>query len=140
MSYTVCLLPGDGIGPEVAEASRTVIDALKVGISWIILPAGAGAVEEFGKVLPEHTVDAIRRYRVALKAPITTPIGKGFSSVNVELRNKTTGLTPAPGTVAEPPQALIVLVQLPNAPRATPVRAADAPPSPSPPTARPAAP
>ncbi len=88
MSYTVCLLPGDGIGPEVAEASRTVIDALKVGISWIILPAGAGAVEEFGKVLPEHTVDAIRRYRVALKAPITTPIGKGFSSVNVELRNR----------------------------------------------------
>ena len=88
MRYTVCLLPGDGIGPEVSEAARTVIDALDVGISWILLPAGAGAVEEYGKVLPEHTVDAIRRYRVALKAPITTPIGKGFSSVNVELRNR----------------------------------------------------
>lgn len=88
MSYTVCLLPGDGIGPEVSEAARAVIDALEVGISWVILPAGASAVEHYGQVLPEHTIDAIRRYRVALKAPITTPIGKGFSSVNVELRNR----------------------------------------------------
>ena len=88
MRYTVCLIPGDGIGPEVSEAARTVIDALDVGISWILLPAGAGAIQDYGQVLPEHTVDAIRRYRVALKAPITTPIGKGFASVNVELRNR----------------------------------------------------
>jgi len=88
MSYTVCLLPGDGIGPEVSEAARNVIDALELGISWVLLPAGASAVEHYGQVLPEHTIDAIRRYRVALKAPITTPIGKGFSSVNVELRNR----------------------------------------------------
>lgn len=88
MRYTICLLPGDGIGPEVSEAARAVIDALDVGISWILLPAGAGAVESFGQVLPDHTLEAIRRHRVALKAPITTPIGKGFSSVNVELRNR----------------------------------------------------
>jgi isocitrate dehydrogenase (NAD+) len=88
MRYTVCLIPGDGIGPEVSEAARTVIDALDVGISWILLPAGASAVQDYGQVLPEHTIDAIRRYRVALKAPITTPIGKGFASVNVELRNR----------------------------------------------------
>lgn len=88
MRHTVCLLPGDGIGPEVSDAARRVIDALDVDIMWVVLPAGAGAVAEFGQVLPEHTVDAICEYRVALKAPITTPIGHGFASVNVELRNR----------------------------------------------------
>jgi isocitrate dehydrogenase (NAD+) len=88
MSYTVCLIPGDGIGPEVAGAARMVIDALGLDIHWITLPAGASAVEEFGAVLPEVTLSNIRKHKYALKGPVTTPIGKGFASVNVELRNR----------------------------------------------------
>lgn len=86
MAQTVCLIPGDGIGPEVAEAARRVIDASGAEIEWIELPAGAAAFEEHGSTLPESTLDAIRTYRIALKGPITTPIGKGFKSVNVQLR------------------------------------------------------
>jgi isocitrate dehydrogenase (NAD+) len=88
MSYTVCLLPGDGIGPEVSSATRTIIDALNVGIEWIELPAGAIAAEDYGQVLPDFTLFNIQKHKFALKAPITTPIGRGFASVNVELRNR----------------------------------------------------
>lgn len=88
MSYTVCLIPGDGIGPEVTSAATMIIDALGLDITWIPLPAGASAVEEHGTVLPEMTLAAIRKHRYALKGPVTTPIGKGFSSVNVELRTR----------------------------------------------------
>lgn len=88
MPQTVCLIPGDGIGPEVAEAARTVISASGVDIDWKVLPAGAGAVEEFGEVLPDETVRAIEAHRVALKGPVTTPIGTGFTSVNVGLRKR----------------------------------------------------
>lgn len=88
MSHTVCLIPGDGIGPEVAEAACRVLDASKAPINWLELPAGAGAVEEHGDVLPDKTVEAIEVHRVALKGPITTPIGKGFRSVNVQLRKR----------------------------------------------------
>ncbi len=86
MAHRVCVISGDGIGPEVVSAARRVIDAAGVAIDWIELPAGAGAVERFGDVLPAQTIDAIRQHRLALKGPITTPIGKGFSSVNVRLR------------------------------------------------------
>lgn len=88
MSYTICLIPGDGIGPEVAGAARSVLDALDLGITWIPLAAGAGALEKYGSVLPDETLQAIVEHKYALKGPITTPIGTGFSSVNVELRNR----------------------------------------------------
>ncbi|GJM27236.1 MAG: isocitrate dehydrogenase, NAD-dependent [Phycisphaerae bacterium] len=88
MAHTVCLIPGDGIGPEVAQAARDVLDATNIGINWVELAAGAAALETHGAVLPEETVQSIDAYRVALKGPITTPIGKGFTSVNVGLRRR----------------------------------------------------
>ncbi|MCG3199359.1 MAG: Homoisocitrate dehydrogenase [bacterium] len=88
VKHTVCLIPGDGIGPEVAEAARRVIDASGVSIEWVSLPAGAGAVESHGSTLPEETIRAIETHRVALKGPVTTPIGKGHTSVNVGLRKR----------------------------------------------------
>jgi isocitrate dehydrogenase (NAD+) len=88
MARTVCLIPGDGIGPEVARATREVLDASGAKLEWIELPAGAGAVEKYGEVLPESTVEAIAAHKVALKGPVTTPIGKGFRSVNVQLRKR----------------------------------------------------
>lgn len=88
MAHTVCLIPGDGIGPEMAEATCAVIDASGAAITWMELPAGAGAVAEHGDVLPEITLEAIGRHKVALKGPVTTPIGTGFRSVNVQLRKQ----------------------------------------------------
>ena len=74
--------------PEVAQAARRVIDASGAPVNWLELPAGAGALETCGEVLPDKTVEAIEVHRVALKGPITTPIGKGFRSVNVQLRKR----------------------------------------------------
>lgn len=88
MSQSVCLIPGDGIGPEVTKAARAVLDASGADLDWIVLDAGAGAVEKHGSVLPDETVEAIRDHKVALKGPLTTPIGKGFASVNVQLRKR----------------------------------------------------
>jgi len=88
MSHTVCIIPGDGIGPEVAQATQAVIEAAGAPIEWISLPAGAAAAEQYGEVLPSMTTEAIAAHKVALKGPVTTPIGKGFSSVNVQLRKK----------------------------------------------------
>jgi isocitrate dehydrogenase (NAD+) len=88
MAQTVCLIPGDGIGPEVAQAACEVITATGVAINWLVLPAGAAAVEAYGEVLPESTVKAIEAHRIALKGPVTTPIGTGFTSVNVALRKR----------------------------------------------------
>jgi isocitrate dehydrogenase (NAD+) len=88
MAHTVCLIPGDGIGPEVAEATRRVIEAAGAPIDWVELPAGAAAVETHGDVLPESTIEAIQKHKIALKGPVTTPIGKGFTSVNVQLRKR----------------------------------------------------
>ena len=88
MSHTICLLPGDGIGPEVTAATRHVIEAAGVDVEWVELPAGAGAIEEFGTPLPERTLEEIAGHRVAIKGPITTPIGSGFRSVNVQLRQQ----------------------------------------------------
>ena len=86
MAHKIVLIPGDGIGPEVAAATRLVLDAADVGIEWDEMPAGAGALETHGSLLPAVTLDAIRTSRVAIKGPITTPVGTGFRSVNVALR------------------------------------------------------
>jgi isocitrate dehydrogenase (NAD+) len=84
--HRVALIPGDGIGPEVTAATRLVLDAVDVGIEWIEQAAGEGALETHGALLPDETLDAIRDCRVAIKGPITTPVGAGFRSVNVALR------------------------------------------------------
>ena len=86
MPYTVTLIPGDGTGPELAEATRRVIDATGVKIDWEIAHAGVDIMAQVGTPLPEETMESVRRNGVALKAPMTTPIGSGFRSVNVALR------------------------------------------------------
>src|SRR5581483_10997191 len=86
MTYQVTLIPGDGIGPEVSAATQRVIDAAGVGIEWDVQQAGLTALESLGDLLPEATLDSIRRNGVGLKGPMTTPIGTGFRSVNVGLR------------------------------------------------------
>src|SRR5205814_2227574 len=80
------LIPGDGIGPEVTRAAQDVITAAGVGLDWVVAPAGLAATEQFGDPLPESTLDLIRKHRVALKGPCTTPVGKGYRSINVRLR------------------------------------------------------
>src|SRR5437870_4509760 len=82
----VVLIPGDGIGPEVTEAAKAVIAAAEVSVNWVVAPAGADCVTQFGDPLPESTLELIRRHRVALKGPCTTPVGKGFRSINVRMR------------------------------------------------------
>jgi isocitrate dehydrogenase (NAD+) len=86
MTYRVTLIPGDGIGPEVAGAARRVIDATGVPIEWEEMEAGSDVMEKYGTPLPDRVIESVRRNRVALKGPITTPIGTGFRSVNVALR------------------------------------------------------
>ncbi len=86
MTYQVTLIPGDGIGPEVSEAARRVIDASGVPIAWEVREAGLTALESQGDVLPEETLASLKRNTVGLKGPMTTPIGSGFRSVNVGLR------------------------------------------------------
>jgi len=88
MTYTVTLIPGDGTGPELAAALETVIAATGVPILWEVHDAGLGVMEEYGTPLPEHVLDSVRRTKVAIKGPITTPVGKGFRSVNVALRKE----------------------------------------------------
>ena len=87
MAYAVTLILGDGIGPEVAAAAQACLDATGVKFQWSVHSAGEGAIAQFGTPLPEPLLDSIRRDKVALKGPITTPIGKGFRSVNVALRH-----------------------------------------------------
>lgn len=84
--YKVTFIPGDGIGPDVAWAARRVVEATGVEIEWEEMIAGEPAIEKFGTPLPEETLESIRRNKVAFKGPITTPIGGGFRSVNVLLR------------------------------------------------------
>ena len=86
MAHLVTLIPGDGIGPEVSEATRRVLDATGVPIEWVVEEAGAEVLAREGTTLPERVLDRIRDSRVAIKGPITTPVGSGFRSVNVELR------------------------------------------------------
>jgi isocitrate dehydrogenase (NAD+) len=86
MTTPVVSIAGDGIGPEVMAATKEVVRAAGAAIDWIGAEAGLGAMERFGDPLPQETLDLIRRHRVALKGPCTTPIGKGFRSINVRLR------------------------------------------------------
>jgi len=87
--HTIVLIPGDGIGPEVSAATKRVLEAAGLSVEWVELPAGATALEQgHDNVLPERTLAAIRAHKVALKGPVTTPVGKGFKSVNVQLRQK----------------------------------------------------
>ena len=90
--HTIVLIAGDGIGPEVTAAARRVIDAAGAStgtqFDWISMPAGEAAIKTDGDTLPEKTLDAVTQYKVGLKGPVGTPIGKGFRSVNVTLRKK----------------------------------------------------
>lgn len=86
--YKITLIPGDGIGPDITAATRHVLEATGVPIQWEEQIAGEAAIEKYGTPLPEHVIDSIRENRVALKGPLTTPIGTGFRSVNVTLRKE----------------------------------------------------
>ena len=88
MSYTVTLIPGDGIGPELAEATTNVLDATGIGFEWDRQEAGEATIEREGTPLPDRVIDSIRASGVGLKGPITTPVGAGFRSVNVALRKE----------------------------------------------------
>ncbi len=86
--YTVTLIPGDGTGPELVEAARLVLEATGLAFEWDVQPAGLDVLEKEGTPLPERVLRSIRQNRVALKGPITTPVGSGFRSVNVALRQE----------------------------------------------------
>ncbi|MCP4481996.1 MAG: isocitrate/isopropylmalate dehydrogenase family protein [bacterium] len=86
--YNVTLIPGDGVGQEITEAAKLVIQATGVKIEWEEVVAGSTAFQKYGELLPKSVLDSIRRNKVALKGPITTPIGTGFRSVNVSLRKE----------------------------------------------------
>lgn len=86
MSYKVTLIPGDGIGPEVTNAALKCIEALGIDINWERKEAGEVAFNKCGELLPKDTIESIRKNKVALKGPITTPVGKGFRSINVMIR------------------------------------------------------
>ncbi len=88
MAHRVTLIPGDGTGPELTEATRRVLEATGVEFEWDVREAGVDVMEEAGTPLPDDTLESIRRNRTALKGPITTPIGTGFRSVNVALRHE----------------------------------------------------
>ncbi len=88
MAHRVTFIPGDGVGPELSEANRRVLEATGVGFDWDVQEAGADVMDRFGTPLPEPVLESIRRNGVAIKGPITTPIGTGFRSVNVALRKE----------------------------------------------------
>ena len=86
MEYPITLIPGDGVGPEVIEAARRVLEATGVEFQWEVINAGETALEKEGSLLPERLLESIRQNKIALKGPTTTPVGTGFRSVNVALR------------------------------------------------------
>lgn len=88
MTYRVTFIPGDGVGPEIALATQRVLEATGVQFQWDDAVIGSCAQEKFGSLLPDETLESIRRNKVAIKGPVTTPIGSGFRSVNVALRKK----------------------------------------------------
>ncbi|GAB3365046.1 isocitrate dehydrogenase [Lysobacter sp. P5_B9] len=85
---TITVIRGDGIGPEIMDATLGVLDAMNVGLQYEFADAGLVALEKHGELLPAATMDSIRKNRIALKSPLTTPVGEGFSSINVELRKR----------------------------------------------------
>lgn len=86
--HNITLIEGDGIGPEIADAVVKIIDAAGVKINWDRQTAGLDIIEKEGVPLPNRVIESIKKNKVALKAPVTTPIGKGFRSVNVQLRRE----------------------------------------------------
>lgn len=86
--YTVTLIPGDGIGPEVTDAVVKVVEASGAKINWEKVQAGEAVIEKYNTAIPDYVIDSIKKNKVAIKGPITTPVGKGFKSVNVTLRQK----------------------------------------------------
>ena len=88
MSYKITLIPGDGIGPEVTQAAVRVLEATGLMFEWESYAAGADAYDKYHEYIPKDLIDSIERTKVALKGPITTPVGGGFSSINVELRKR----------------------------------------------------
>ena len=86
VTYAVTLIPGDGIGPELAEATVRVLEATGIGFEWDEQSAGEATIATEGTPLPQRVIESIRRTGVAIKGPITTPVGSGFRSVNVGLR------------------------------------------------------
>ena len=88
MTQTITVIRGDGIGPEIMDATLHVLDAMQLGLQYEFADAGLVALEKTGELLPAATMDSIRKNRVALKSPLTTPVGGGFSSINVELRKR----------------------------------------------------
>ena len=88
MTYAIALLPGDGIGPEITKAAVGVLEATGLSFQWDEQLAGVTAIDVTGSPLPDATVESIRRHRIALKGPLTTPVGTGFRSVNVALRRE----------------------------------------------------
>ncbi len=88
MPYRITLIPGDGIGPELAEVTKAVIEATGVSVTWDIQPAGIDVMEKEGTPLPARVLESVRKSNAAIKAPVTTPVGTGFRSVNVALRKE----------------------------------------------------
>ncbi len=88
MPYDVTLIPGDGTGPEITEATRRVLEATGVEFRWHVKQAGLAVFEQFGTVLPDDVIESIKETKIGLKGPITTPVGKGFRSANVALRKQ----------------------------------------------------
>jgi isocitrate dehydrogenase (NAD+) len=88
MKHKITLIPGDGIGPEVTGATQRLLEKAGAEIEWEVVEAGAGALEKHGTPLPDAVIESIRRNKVALKGPIITPVGEGFTSVNVALRKQ----------------------------------------------------
>ncbi len=86
--YKITLIPGDGVGPEITEATRRCIEATGVEIDWEVLDAGENVIEKYKTPLPKHVLESVMKNKIALKGPITTPVGKGFRSVNVALRKE----------------------------------------------------
>ena len=88
MTQKIAVIRGDGIGPEIMDATLHVLEGLDLGLEYDFVDAGLSAYEKTGELLPAATLEAITRHRVALKSPLTTPVGEGFSSINVELRKR----------------------------------------------------
>src|SRR3979409_2814748 len=88
MGHKITLIPGDGIGPEVTGATVRILEATGIKFEWEQFAAGAEAFEKYHEYIPKELTESIERTRVGLKGPVTTPIGGGFSSINVELRKR----------------------------------------------------